>query len=1053
MKTLSLKTAFVYAIGILLLAEGKTALASKPSAEWVAETVERQYRLQKFQPLKKTKLFGTHNSYASKSAIGKLTYWENQQISITKQLEGGARVLEIDLHYDGSHRESDVIIVCHYGGGSHCGIDKSTNESLFLDNLLREIGLWAAKNPDQLLIIKFEDKIDDWRLVHAVQSLVRHWGHLVYRPDLPKAGEVYTIPWELTPYDILSTGKQIIIYGTGNNQYELDQGWMNEWVWRPVREDKAGSAYDSATCSGHTVDYSATNVFDAAEENYGTDVFYSATSYKRLSRCKNGVWFGADWMNDDHLHSDYAKPDSRIINTIWSWDVNYPTHSGSACAHLSGDNNRIRNSHPCSYSLNHACVNKNDRENWKVTKISANFSRGKQECRNEFGSDYIFDMPRDGYEFQKLVNSNKRQAAVWLNYSAADDNKKSIWVTGTDKAMMEGIIDRKKHALHAADVTSLISKAFSKTSLPYEFPNVDDAQMVGSCMAYNVGNKARLTACGYNNVGFTCYNPESKKWKITDKKPVAVSNHWSLGESRCVEEFGEDWMYAFPRTQAERASVDKVLDNKTIRTVRTTYMNINKPEYSGGKYLTHGRWAKYLKDNNNAENYDSIANRLEIGYHHSFQRRWSNRSNKGKSGGNLKSSFWRPGLSSRFFGDTFGIALRSKAVAAYSQRPGYALVNTNETSVSAGHIKAANTHAKIWDDSGSGAKENATFWRPSVTDSNYTCIGDVVERNHNTTAPTYSGDARPYCIHNNFVVRIDSGLGKLFQWDDRGSSADDDVSIWTSRGFYGEHLSSSLRDGFSQQDVILPNTFSAWASYPSGRYNAYSDVTQSVYALRKFNVVVANGPAPYSTHVKYHHRYSVGVIPDHIAKCPLSNLISIYMDDEDSGNANSHSGWIGATESTNNTIFHFCRVDGNSLSPAPLLANKSSRYSVLRLSNECPEGSLTEQRYFDNQDGGNNNWFRGDISPNVSDRNTRLNFCTYYSNSATSSIMKSFPEFGFPYGVIAPSNFSLGKQAGWIYTDDEDNKNQNSHYFQQPDSHLAFEVGRNTLIRMQKVKD
>ena len=125
MKTLSLKTALVYFIGILLLAGGKTALAGKPSTEWVAETVERQYRLQKFQPLKKTKLFGTHNSYSSKSAIGKLTYWENQQISITKQLEGGARVLEIDLNYDGSHREGDVIIVCHYGGGSHCGIDKA----------------------------------------------------------------------------------------------------------------------------------------------------------------------------------------------------------------------------------------------------------------------------------------------------------------------------------------------------------------------------------------------------------------------------------------------------------------------------------------------------------------------------------------------------------------------------------------------------------------------------------------------------------------------------------------------------------------------------------------------------------------------------------------------------------------------------------------------------------------------------------------------------------------------------------------------------------------
>ena len=41
MKTLSLKTALVYFIGILLLAGGKTALAGKPSTEWVAETVER----------------------------------------------------------------------------------------------------------------------------------------------------------------------------------------------------------------------------------------------------------------------------------------------------------------------------------------------------------------------------------------------------------------------------------------------------------------------------------------------------------------------------------------------------------------------------------------------------------------------------------------------------------------------------------------------------------------------------------------------------------------------------------------------------------------------------------------------------------------------------------------------------------------------------------------------------------------------------------------------------------------------------------------------------
>ena len=1044
MKIFSLKKSLIYVISTALLAGAEVALASKPDAEWVTEALERQYRLQKFQPLKKTKLFGTHNSYSSNSAIADLELYENQEISITAQLEGGARVLEIDLHYV-DYRESDAIVVCHRAA-KECGTTKEVNESLFLDNLLREIGLWAAKNPDQLLIFKFEDRIDDWRLVYAVQSLVRNLGHLVYRPDLPKAGEVYTIPWELTPYDILSTGKQIIIYGVGSDAYELDKGWMNEWVWRPVREKKAWSAYSSAWCD-ITDSNSATNVFDAAEEDWNPkDVFYNAGSYKRLSRCENGVWFGADWMNDDYLHSDYAKPDSRITNTIWSWEVNHPFHSGSACAHLSSAAGRIRNSYWCTNILRYACASKDNRADWKVTKASGDFSQGEQSCRHEYGRNYTFDMPRDGYEFKKLVDKTRSQGVdVWLNYSAANDNKKSIWVTGTDKAMMEGIVDRKKHALHAADVTSFISKAFSKSDLPYDFPNQDDAQMIDSCMAYNSGNKARLTACGYNNVGFTCYNPELKKWKITSQKPIAVSNHWSLGESRCVEEFGEDWMYAFPRTQRERVDVDKVLGNKV------TYMNISKPEYAAGKYLTHGRWAKHLKDSDSASNYDSVANRLEIGYHNSHYLIWDDQG----SGGELDGSFWRVDLASRFFGDTYGVGIRSKDALTYGQQPGYSLVNTNPDSVRAGHIKAANTHTQIWDSTGSGADADATFWRPAVNDPNYTCIGDLVENNYNNTAPTYSGDARPYCINNDFVVRINHGLGKLLQYDDRSTGADDDLSIWTSRGFYGEHLSSTLRDGFSQQDIILPNTFLAWAKHPSGRYNDYSGVTQPVYALRRLNVVIANGPAPYSNNVKYHHRYSVGVIPDYKRECPLSDLVTIHMDDEDDKNANSYSGWIGATDSSHNTTFNFCRVDGSKFDKISAPANMASRYSVLQLSEDCPPEAVSEQRFFDNQDKNNQNWFLGEISPNESGRNTLLKFCTFNPNYNSASVIGSFHDFGFSYGVIAPANFALGIKAGWLYTDDEDDKNANSHIFKpwpRPDGHYAFQVGRNTLIRVQKIK-
>ena len=110
--------------------------------------------------------------------------------------------------------------------------------------------------------------------------------------------------------------------------------------------------------------------------------------------------------------------------------------------------------------------------------------------------------------------------------------------------------------------------------------------------------------------------------------------------------------------------------------------------------------------------------------------------------------------------------------------------------------------------------------------------------------------------------------------------------------------------------------------------------------------------------------YDVGVISG--GSCP--NPVTIYMDDEDSSNNSSQSGWVGATNSQ--TRFQFCRVDGSAfkrVASAYCSSHWSDSFAVLKLGATCPNGSVEFSRYFDNEDSSNNNSNSGNISPSTQD--------------------------------------------------------------------------------------
>lgn len=220
--------------------------------------------------------------------------------------------------------------------------------------------------------------------------------------------------------------------------------------------------------------------------------------------------------------------------------------------------------------------------------------------------------------------------------------------------------------------------------------------------------------------------------------------------------------------------------------------------------------------------------------------------------------------------------------------------------------------------------------------------------------------------------------------------------------------------------------------------------------------------------------YDVGIIPQSSSGCPVgSEYVTIKMDDEDKKNKSSVTGWTGAiSHYPTGTTFGFCRVDGIKF----FYNHVKNDYAVLQLGTNCPAGSVSIQRLFDNEDKSNNtNSSSGNIDPNSSffyhsydgsGPDTLMYFCFFKGDSTSIS---SLPDFKVPYGVFAaPSSAWLA--TGLVHTDDEDSNDPNSRdltFSDLADDYTLLDFakiiigvegtyplqGKNTTLRVAKVAD
>ena len=143
------------------------------------------------KPLSSITIIGTHHSYISAPEFKE----NNQDESVLYQLNQGVRFIELNMEYGNPSYERGIAININFFPqmGS-----KDPLQALF------EINKWLVENPNEILIIHLNTKVryDDIKHLFTASGLYQRLYSYI---------EIDST--DITPRDILNTGKQVLLYG------------------------------------------------------------------------------------------------------------------------------------------------------------------------------------------------------------------------------------------------------------------------------------------------------------------------------------------------------------------------------------------------------------------------------------------------------------------------------------------------------------------------------------------------------------------------------------------------------------------------------------------------------------------------------------------------------------------------------------------------------------------------------------------------------------------------------------------------------------------------
>lgn len=387
-------------------------LASSAHASWTDDALQHQYQLQKYTPIAQGLIYGSHNSYSSRG-YNLNKFLSNQTLTITEQLNSGARFLELDLHRQ-PNTEYTSVILCH--SKLDCF---PVGNYIYLETALREIATWAKAHRDQIIVVKLESQMDADSYHYFSEAMQRTLGDIVYRPERQSEYQSrVSFPSDLTPADMLAKGKQVIFQGYGSAS-ETKAG--KSWIFGTTNPEKDGSGVRDnrnslLQCSDHSSGRFALFYEGRATGEFGKTI--PDDMLRPLMNC-GGTVFGFDWLTKD---------DSRRDSLIWSWEKGQPANQASKDCALSQDGRFIEAD--CKISQPFLCLD--EQNQWKVTAASGSWTQGRTTCQNEYGIKAKFAVPTTAKQNQMAEKAKQaaNQTQYWLNYS--DSVSEGRWLTEAD---------------------------------------------------------------------------------------------------------------------------------------------------------------------------------------------------------------------------------------------------------------------------------------------------------------------------------------------------------------------------------------------------------------------------------------------------------------------------------------------------------------------------------------------------------------------------------------------------------------------------------------------
>ncbi len=383
-------------------------LAGVRRLQWAAWALEQQLLgIGNDTPLNFLSWPAAHGAYAN-AGQGYPVSLAQQTLSVTDQLNAGARLLAFDLRHFAGGGSGEALRLCRAETGTECGLPEGRFR--LFGYALQEVANWVDANPGQVVLVRLNNfQLPGSQMAAVYDEVQRTLGARLY----PNLGAPLRWP---TPGEMRAAGKPVLVA-----QFNGPPVTGSAVVWNAARPGQVSDRVNDQNLVGCVASdgmelaqrgsMQPLTWWDVAESTTGGVL--DAVGVRNAVRC------GVASVG----LAQVSAADVRLPAMVWSWAEGEWGRNGAAILNREGR----WSSGPETLLLPVACAlrrevgsTRQDRA-WRVTQGTTAWSpaAGEALCVSEFGTGYTFAAPENAYQNHALATvAATRQ--VWLRHKAAE---------------------------------------------------------------------------------------------------------------------------------------------------------------------------------------------------------------------------------------------------------------------------------------------------------------------------------------------------------------------------------------------------------------------------------------------------------------------------------------------------------------------------------------------------------------------------------------------------------------------------------------------------------